>query len=161
MKKIIVAYSSKKYGVIDKMENYIVCLLVFLFKPIIKFIYGKQNRFKKLTFENKKQILKTFFCKVVTVCTLIVMGVVIALSASVFEQKVNAQNDEILHKYYTSVTIEPGDTLWSIADTNYADGYDNHSDYIKEVMHINHLESSEQIISGTSLVIPYYSYEIK
>ena len=59
------------------------------------------------------------------------------------------------------MTVHPGDSLWSIAEEYYVLGYDTPSDYIKEVMHINHIKDENEIISGSSLVIPYYSEEIK
>lgn len=64
------------------------------------------------------------------------------------------------HKYYTSIQIESGDTLWNIADR-----YTNHlniskSDYIDEICQINNIWEDE-IIAGEYLVIPYYSNEMK
>ncbi len=70
-----------------------------------------------------------------------------------------AAQDE--YKYYTSIEIEKGDTLWSIADT-YMDAahYASRSDYISEVMSLNHMGDSS-IVSGQNLIVPYYSSEIK
>ena len=61
------------------------------------------------------------------------------------------------YKYYSNIEIKSGDTLWDIADT-YMDGeyYKTRSDYISEVMEINGL-SSDTLISGESLIVPYYS----
>ncbi len=61
------------------------------------------------------------------------------------------------YKYYSNIEIKSGDTLWDIADT-YMDRayYENRSDYISEVMKINGL-SSDKLISGESLIVPYYS----
>lgn len=62
------------------------------------------------------------------------------------------------YKYYTSIVITSGDTLWSIAK-EYADAhYGNLDDYISEVASINHLKSNE-IKAGQYLIIPYYSEE--
>lgn len=146
---------------VSKAEDIIVSLLVFLFRPIVHNVYGKYQKFNKLSNKRKNYVLKSYLCKTVTICAILIIGVFIALGTSFFEQKISAQDNEILHKYYTSVTIEPGDTLWNIADDFYAEGYDSHADYIDEVMHINHLESKDEIVSGTTLVIPYYSYEVK
>ena len=55
------------------------------------------------------------------------------------------------YKYYTSIRVSSGDTLWDIA---------NISSYIAEVREINHL-SSNQITDGMYLCIPYYSEEYK
>lgn len=70
----------------------------------------------------------------------------------------NAENKRF--KYYTNITVQDGDTLWSIAEANRTQEYANINAYIKEVQSINHLNGSD-IISGTTLVIPYYSDEYK
>lgn len=63
-------------------------------------------------------------------------------------------------KYYTSITVNDGDTLWAIADAHMSKEYKTINAYIKEVQTINHLSGTD-IISGNSLVIPYYSDEYK
>lgn len=62
-------------------------------------------------------------------------------------------------KYYTSITVNTGDTLWNIADEyiDY-DFYKNKNSYISEVKLINHLEE-DTISAGQTLVVPYYSSE--
>lgn len=61
-------------------------------------------------------------------------------------------------KYYTSVTVENGETLWDIADEfidyNY---YKNKNSYITEVQNINHLDENCSIDAGQILILPYYS----
>ncbi len=61
-------------------------------------------------------------------------------------------------KYYVSITIEPGDTLWSIAEENISDEYKNIKEYIKEVRSINSLTTTD-ITAGRHLVIPRYTKE--
>ena len=63
-------------------------------------------------------------------------------------------------KYYTSVTVEQGETLWNIADDfmDY-DHYVNKNAYIAEVESINHLDSEEMLLTGQMLIVPYYSAE--
>lgn len=61
-------------------------------------------------------------------------------------------------KYYTSVTVENGETLWDLADEfidyNY---YKNKNSYITEVQNINHLDENCSIDAGQILILPYYS----
>lgn len=61
-------------------------------------------------------------------------------------------------KYYRTISVERGDTIWDIA-SDYMDEehYHSHDDYMKEIMKINHVSSDGQIVSGQILVIPYYS----
>ncbi len=66
-----------------------------------------------------------------------------------------------MYKYYTSIKVQPGDTLWDIAE-EYID-YDYYStrmDYIYEVMKINHL-ITDHLTAGKKITIPYYSVEKK
>lgn len=84
---------------------------------------------------------------------------VISLSSVFFALRTKAQNsnEDILYKYYKSVMVEDGDTLW-----NYAELYGNkqvhekNEDYIKEVIEMNFLDSDE-ITAGQYLILPYYS----
>lgn len=95
----------------------------------------------------------------VTVGTLLIMLVVglFALSA----KPANAGDSASQRfKYYTSITVHEGDTLWSIANEHMSKEYPTINKYISEVQKINHLSGTE-IISGSTLVIPYYSDEYK
>ena len=64
------------------------------------------------------------------------------------------------YKYYTSIRVSSGDTLWDIAREYRTEEYSDISSYIAEVREINHL-SSNQITDGMYLCIPYYSEEYK
>ncbi len=63
-------------------------------------------------------------------------------------------------KYYTSITVEPGDSLWELAG-EYMDGehYADRNSFISEVRHINRLDDENGIVTGQTLIIPYYSSE--
>ena len=64
------------------------------------------------------------------------------------------------NKYYVSIRIESGDTLWTIAD-EYVEGFNlSKSDYITEVCQINGI-SEDNIHAGDYIVVPYFSQEIK
>jgi hypothetical protein len=68
-------------------------------------------------------------------------------------------NTEELNKYYKSITIEYGSSLYSIA-CEYAEmSKGSIEDYINEVRSINHIKEDEDIYSGQNIIIPYYSYE--
>ena len=69
-------------------------------------------------------------------------------------------NTEVSFKYYKSIEINTGDSLWAIAETYAGEQYTSTQDYIDEVMHINHL-SDESLIAGQYLIVPYYSTEYK
>ena len=64
------------------------------------------------------------------------------------------------NKYYTSVRVEAGDTLWNMAD-EYIEGFQiSKSDYIAEVCELNGI-SGDDIKIGDYIVMPYYSQEVK
>ncbi len=64
------------------------------------------------------------------------------------------------YKYYTSIRVEPGDTLWDIAG-RYMEGTDGtREEYIEELMELNGLPG-DRIIAGQYLTVIYYSAEYK
>ena len=63
--------------------------------------------------------------------------------------------DVVMHKYYKSIEISSGDSLWSIAKEHMTEEYDSVYEYIEEVMEINNLDS-DQIQYGQHLTIAYY-----
>lgn len=96
--------------------------------------------------------------KVLATAILSVMAVVlIGGSISGFAKARRAA--ESSHKYYTSISIQPGDTLWGIASEYMTPEYDGIEDYIREVRKLNHL-SDNGICAGQYLMIPYYSDKI-
>ena len=62
---------------------------------------------------------------------------------------------EATEKYYTSVTVQAGDTLWSIAE-QYAPEYSDIRAYVDQLIRINRLHNTESLRPGQSLVIVYY-----
>ncbi|MEH2948000.1 LysM peptidoglycan-binding domain-containing protein [Sporofaciens sp. JLR.KK001] len=61
-------------------------------------------------------------------------------------------------KYYTSIEVSTGDSLWSIAE-EYMDARNQSVyDYIDEIKEINGLKS-DQIRAGEYLMVSYYGYE--
>jgi hypothetical protein len=70
-----------------------------------------------------------------------------------------AKNNQNTHeKYFTNITIQSGDTLWTIAQENMTEEYDSIDDYIAEVKDMNHLYS-DSITEGHHLVLPHYTRE--
>ena len=84
-----------------------------------------------------------------------VLLAVLSLTGGSFAVKAQNTSAGPLYKYYTSIRIERGDTLWSVAAAR-SDGFDSRNDFIREVIRINHL-TDENIREGDYLIIPYYS----
>lgn len=58
-------------------------------------------------------------------------------------------------KYYTSIQIHTGDSLWSIAEEYISEEYHSIPEYIEELKRVNHLKN-DTIHSGMYLVVSYY-----
>lgn len=117
-------------------------------------LYRKEMSRKRHMIERRREVRKHI--------ALILIGIVlvigISLSYHVIRSQANSEIGEVQYKYYKSVVLAYGDTLWSVAE-EYADvHYEDAEDYINEVMKINHLKS-EDVDAGQYLIVPYYSKE--
>ena len=90
---------------------------------------------------------------------LAVMAAVIVAGCSTFAGTglvdAHDMNEVVMCKYYKSIEIEAGETLWSIAQENMTEDYASVYEYIEEVMEMNNLES-DQIHAGQYLTVAYY-----
>lgn len=66
------------------------------------------------------------------------------------------------YKYYKTVTIHSGESVWSIANDNFdSTQYKSINEYIREINNINKLQSDSIVNAGEDLIIPYYSTEFR
>ena len=72
--------------------------------------------------------------------------------------RVAAENSKPVNKYYTSYEIQPGDTLWTIADQFMNAEYSDKTAFIDEIKSINHI-SGDNITAGSYIVVEYYAYD--
>lgn len=72
----------------------------------------------------------------------------------------NLKEAPVSFKYYKSIEIEDGDTLWGIAEEYMGDEYDSIQDYIAELKEINQLVTDD-IQSANYLTVVYYDSEFK
>ena len=64
------------------------------------------------------------------------------------------------YKYFTSIEVQAGTSLWDIAKEYMTEEYDSPQEYIQEVKNINHM-NQDLIYEGSYLCVPYYSSEKK
>lgn len=83
---------------------------------------------------------------------------IISISGSLIV-KACSGNTQPEYKYYTSIVIDPADTLWSIAERYKSDDCDMYT-YIDNIKHINNM-TSDTLYSGQSIIVYYYSSELK
>lgn len=79
-----------------------------------------------------------------------------AWGISSLEDSSSAKASVESYKYYTSIQVKQGDSLWSIAGNYISADYTDMNDYIDEIKDLNHL-SSDAIHAGEYLLVPYYS----
>lgn len=59
--------------------------------------------------------------------------------------------------YFTNITVDEGDTLWSIAQANIDyDYYDSIYDYMEQLKDINNL-TTDDINAGDNMIVIYYA----
>ena len=91
---------------------------------------------------------------------MLVIGILIGLFLfQIFAVRTSADNRQERYKYYNSVFVKPGDSLWTIAENYITDDYEDMESYIAEVMKMNHL-GEPQVQAGNYICVPYYSDEL-
>ncbi|MCR5100608.1 MAG: LysM peptidoglycan-binding domain-containing protein [Butyrivibrio sp.] len=89
---------------------------------------------------------------------IIFMSIILSITSIKSDAKITGNNDV---KYYKTISINTGDSLWQIAEDNIS--YAHYKDinaYISEIKKLNKL-GSDDITQGNDIIIPYYSSEIK
>lgn len=98
--------------------------------------------------KSAKNHTKKFFISLITL--LLIITLFLTNNIGVKE----AEATSIKEKYYISIEVQDGDTLWDLA-TVYGNSYEDRSVFINEVISANNLRS-ENITAGGYLVIPVY-----
>ncbi|MDE7200335.1 MAG: LysM peptidoglycan-binding domain-containing protein [Lachnospiraceae bacterium] len=93
----------------------------------------------------------------------VILSLFLILTISILFISISTEANDMEHqssyKYYKSVEISKGDTLWSIANDNFDSAhYKDISDYVTEVKKLNAL-NSDNIIAGSHVIVPYYASE--
>ena len=115
--------------------------------------YERTIRNRKRAIRRRRQTRRNLF--------MIVAGVSLILILTFLHKSVITNASDLSAKtyckYYESIMIEEGDTLWSYAK-EYSDNlhYDSNFEYIEEVCFINHLTANDDLIVGNYIVVPYY-----
>lgn len=86
--------------------------------------------------------------------------IVSGLCVTLVDAHGNSKEESVPHKYYKSIEIVSGDTLWDIAAEYISDDYASIDDYINELKAINHLDS-DNIQESQYLTVAYYDTEFR
>lgn len=117
----------------------------------------RENGFRTSTIYRRRRVavLKRRILISMMSLTLLIMGVLIG-SNLLDSSRSEAENSKEIYKYYTSIQVESGDTLWSIADKYVTSEYSDRNTYMKELVALNNL-SDTTIHAGQYLTVSYYS----
>lgn len=116
----------------------------------------KNNSKRKYVNYRKRQMI---FRKTMLILSIFILSMGFAFGASKLVTTAHSQNETVYFKYYTSITVQSGDTLLSLADT-YGEHFDSEKAFVDEVCFTNHL-LDDKLYAGTKLIVPYYSAEYK
>ena len=116
-----------------------------------------QERQKRAMIKKRKQIAKRRMILLLAALFVITLGSVVF--GTIFSKAKNPTADITQYKYYKSITIESGDSLWSIAEEYCTDAYEDTREYVDELKELNSL-TSDTIHEGQHLLVAYYDTEI-
>lgn len=92
--------------------------------------------------------------------TVLLIVIIIVSFVFLFKSSISvfagARKQDEVCKYYTSIQVQRGDTLWDIAERYIADGNMGRKEFIDEVTQLNGLTDG-QIRSGEYIVVSYYA----
>ncbi len=97
---------------------------------------------------------------VLALVLLVLVSIAILLGTGISAMASSKTNPASLNKYYKSIRVEAGDTLWTIADEYIADLDIEKTEYIAEICSLNQI-NGDDIQAGDYIVVSYYSQEIK
>ena len=116
-----------------------------------------QERQERARMKRRKQLAKRKMFFLLVAIFVITLGSIVF--GSIFSSAKDPDADIPRYKYYKSITIEQGDSLWSIAEEYCTDEYANTYEYVDELKQLNSL-TSETIHAGQHLLVIYYDKEI-
>ena len=115
-----------------------------------------QYRIYKRSLKRVREARRKFVRIMLGLCLMMMLSV----SLGVIHSNAHGADIEGDYKYYTTIKLDKGDTLWELANTYGANEYyKNNKAYINEVININNLKSATDIRAGQIIIIPYYSSE--
>jgi hypothetical protein len=116
-----------------------------------------QERKERAIIKRKKQVAKQKMFLLLITLFVITLGSIIF--GSIFSSAKNPNEDIPRYKYYKSIEIESGDSLWSISK-QYCDSTDDIREYMNELKELNAL-TSDYIQEGQHLIVAYYDSNLK
>lgn len=88
--------------------------------------------------------------------TIFIISVIVLLGSSIHAFANSNKDQTEVHKYYKSIKVEAGDSLWDIADDYMSQSDMTKKEYIEEICKINHINEND-IHAGDSIIVAYYT----
>lgn len=89
-------------------------------------------------------------------CILVIMAALFLLVLFFLPERTASADNTIVGTYtITSVQIEEGDSLWSIAKEHYSDEFYSLTAFISEIKRMNGL-TSDTVYAGSYILVPQY-----
>lgn len=101
---------------------------------------------------SKRKRAEQIHKRIVMLCIVVI---VFATTVLAITQRASADTPETRKKTCTSIEVQPGDTLWSIAETYYTEECCDLRSYIDEIKKTNNMYD-DKLVSGRYLIVPYY-----
>ena len=117
-----------------------------------------QERQERARIRRKKQVAKQKMVLLLATVLIITIGSIVF--GCIFSSAKEQEDNVIQYKYYKSITIQSGDSLWSIAEKYCTDDYESTQAYVDELKQLNAL-NSETIHAGQHLLVAYFDTEYR
>ena len=116
-------------------------------------MYRERTLYRRRQVRRQKMIIATVLTIFIMVCSMFFRSILTDAHG-------NRSEDPVDYKYYTSIQVEAGDTLSSIAKEYRTASDESTDDYIDQLKEMNHL-SSDEIHEGEYLMVAYADTELK
>lgn len=111
---------------------------------------------------NYKKMKKRRYARIkrmMTIVSVMIISVCVLLFGSAFASAHGTADDSLVsRKYYKSIVVNEGDSMWTIAGQYQSEEYQSRQEYIDEVMEINQMKSTT-LYENQKLIVPYYGAE--
>lgn len=109
---------------------------------------------------NKREAVVRAQRRMLAIVIIVIISLGILLGTGISALASSKEDPAAYNKYYTSICVEAGDTLWTIADEYIMDLDIDKTEYIAEICELNHIDG-DKIVAGEYIVVSYYSKEVK
>lgn len=115
-----------------------------------------EKRIRLNRIRRKRELRRHILLFMASACLIVILSV----AGGCLISRAQTKDTVNCYKYFTSIQIQKGDTLWTLADRYADEHFKSRESFIREVMRTNHL-TDDSLTAGDYLIIPYYSDEFR